>query len=81
MDQEEDGLMTNRERVLAVLAGEPPDRIPWIARLQLWYNARTAEGTMPERFRGRSLREVEQMVGTGNPARDSRVYRTRDAHF
>lgn len=44
--------MNERERVLAVLRRQRPDRIPWVARLELWYNARLATGTMPERFRG-----------------------------
>ena len=40
-------MMTDRERILAVLDGKPPDRIPWVPRLQLWYNARVAEGKLP----------------------------------
>ena len=32
--------MTNRERILAVLGRKSPDRVPWIARLDLWYHAR-----------------------------------------
>ena len=39
--------MTNRERILAVLDGKSPDRVPWIARLELWYHARLAEGNLP----------------------------------
>ncbi|TAK23988.1 MAG: hypothetical protein EPO26_07925 [Chloroflexota bacterium] len=69
--------MTNRERLLAVLDGKSPDRIPWIPRLQLWHNARLAEGTMPTRFRGMTLREVEQALRLGTPARAGRVFRER----
>jgi len=35
--------MTNRDRILAVLDRTSPDRIPWIARLDLWYHARQVE--------------------------------------
>jgi hypothetical protein len=69
--------MTNRERVLAVLDGKGPDRIPWIARLPLWYNARTIEGNMPARFQGKSLLEVSRILRTGNPARDGRIFTIR----
>ena len=69
--------MTNRERLLAILDRQSPDRIPWIPRLQLWYNARRAEGTLPERFRGMSLRQVEHALRLGTPARDGHVFAER----
>ena len=69
--------MTSRERLLAILDGRSPDRIPWIPRLNLWYNARAAEGTMPARFRGMSLREVERSLRLADPARGVRVFRIR----
>src|SRR5512133_808853 len=69
--------MTNRERILAVLDGKMPDRVPWIARLRLWYTARIQEGNMPERFRGMSEVEVGLALRSGNPARDGKVYKIR----
>ncbi len=69
--------MTNRERLLAILDRKSPDRIPWIPRLQLWYNARRAEGNLPERFAGMSLREVERALGVGTPAREGRIFVVR----
>ena len=33
--------MTHKERILAACRGEVPDCIPWIPRLDLWYNAYT----------------------------------------
>ena len=68
--------MTNRERMLAILSGKSPDRVPWIPRLLLWYNAQKRAGTLPERYRDWSLREIEQDLGLGNPARDGKIYRT-----
>lgn len=70
-------MMTHRERILAVLDGRSPDRIPWSPRLQLWYNARVAEGNLPARYRGMTLRQVEQAMGVATPAREGRVFRTR----
>lgn len=66
--------MTDRERLLAILAGESPDRIPWIPRLQVWHTAHSRLGTLPERFRGLSLRQVEAQLGMGAPARDGRIF-------
>lgn len=69
--------MTNRERILAVMDGKTPDRVPWIARLRLWYGARVAEGNLPERFRGMSEVEVGRSLRSGNPARDGKVFKVR----
>jgi len=69
--------MTNRERILAVLDGKTPDRIPWIARLRLWYGARLSEGNMPARFQGMSEVEVGRELRCGNPARDGKVFKVR----
>ena len=69
--------MNNRERILAVLDRKSPDRVPWIARLDLWYHARMAEGNVPAHFRGMSLVEVGRALRTGNPARDGKIFTVR----
>jgi hypothetical protein len=66
--------VTNRERLLAIMAGESPDRIPWIPRLQIWYNAHMKQGTLPAQFEGMSLRQVERELGMGTAARDGRIF-------
>jgi len=65
--------MNDRERLLTILDRQPPDRIPWIPRLLLWYNARKLTHTMPAEFEGLSLRELEKRLGVGTPARDGRI--------
>ena len=67
--------MTNRERLLAIMEGRLPDRIPWIPRLQIWYEANKRGGTLPDAYRGMSLREVERAVFGGTAARDAIIYR------
>jgi hypothetical protein len=69
-------MMTNRERILTLLDGGTPDRIPWIPRLKIWYDANRLAGTLPARYRGLSLREVEQRVFGGAAARDGVIYTT-----
>jgi hypothetical protein len=68
--------MTDRERLLAIMAGQSPDRIPWIPRLEIWYEAQKRRGTMPTRYEGWTLRQIEKDLGTGTPARGGRVFRT-----
>lgn len=70
--------MNDRERLLTILDGRPPDRIPWIPRLLLWYTAHRMSGTLPARWRDASLREVEHDLGVGTPARDGKIFRVVD---
>ena len=57
--------MTIHDRVTAVLAGEKPDRIPFVDRMELWYQSKTQEGALPDEYRGMSLNEVHEAVGMG----------------
>jgi uroporphyrinogen-III decarboxylase len=68
-------VQTIRERVLAILDRRSPDQIPWIPRLQIWHTARQKTGTMPEAYRGYSLRDLERALGVGTPAREGRIFR------
>jgi hypothetical protein len=63
--------MTTRERLSAILDGKAPDRIPWIPRMQIWYKAHTLAGTLPNQWRGWTLRQIERELGLGTPARDA----------
>lgn len=69
--------MTNRERILAILDGRLPDRIPWIPRLQIWHDANRLTGTLPEEYSNLSLREVERRVFGGTAARDGIIYQIK----
>ena len=65
--------MTNGQRLLAIMAGQSPDRIPWIPRLLIWHTAHKRLGTLPQRFADRPLRDIERSLGMGTPARDGRI--------
>ena len=67
--------MTNRDRLLAIMDGRLPDRVPWIPRLAIWHEANRQQGTLPAAYRNRSLREVERDVFGGTAARDALIYR------
>jgi hypothetical protein len=57
--------MNARERVLTVLRGEIPRRLPFVTRLETWYTAHQRSHTLPERFHGLTLDEVHRAVGVG----------------
>jgi uroporphyrinogen-III decarboxylase len=70
------GGMTDRQRLLAMMAGQRPDRVPWIPRLAIWYAAHLQRGTLPAKYQGWSLRDIERDLGMGHPARDGHIFRT-----
>lgn len=61
--------MTERERILASLRGEPVDRLAWAPRWELWYNAAQRDGRIPPQYRGMSLYDMTRALGMGIKAR------------
>lgn len=55
--------MTDRERMLATIRGEPTDRIPWAPRMDLWYIALRARNAVPEPFAGRNTAQMADALG------------------
>jgi hypothetical protein len=53
------------DRVLAVIEGRKPDRIPFCDRLELWRTALVRQGRLPARFEELSLIECHHKVGMG----------------
>jgi len=67
--------MTHRQRIQRILDGGVPDRTVWAPRLDLWYNAHRAAGTLPESVRNLSLRQTEAFLGMAHSARAGVVHR------
>jgi uroporphyrinogen-III decarboxylase len=42
--------MTNRDRLLTILAGRQPDQVPWFGDLDYWANSLIRRGLKPENF-------------------------------
>jgi hypothetical protein len=59
------GNASMRQRALAVLRDEMPQRLPFITRLEAWYKSHARSGTLPERFQGLTLDEVHAAAGVG----------------
>jgi len=57
--------MTERERIAAILRGEPCDRIPWATRLDIWHAAATRSGSMPEKYEKMDLMDIHRDLGIG----------------
>jgi len=57
--------MTERERMLATIRGEPTDRIPWAPRMDLWYIALRGRGSLPPRFAGLDTAGIADELGVG----------------
>jgi uroporphyrinogen-III decarboxylase len=49
--------------MLAAIRGQPTDQIPWAPRMDLWYIAQRARGTLPPRFAGLNMVEVAAQLG------------------
>lgn len=57
--------MTPKERVLATLKGEPVDQLPFIPRIDNWFYAQKANGTLPEQYKHATLQEMVDALGIG----------------
>ena len=64
MNQPRDELSVH-DRVLAVIQGRKPDRIPFCDRLELWRTALVRQGRLPAKYEGLSLNDTQREVGMG----------------
>ena len=55
--------ISHRENLLSVIQGETVDRLPWVPRIDLWFNAQEIRGTMPEQFEGMSVEDIHRSLG------------------
>ncbi len=56
-------MLTHRERILRVIQGELVDTIPYVPRIDLWYNANNRAGTLPADHSHRSADEIALAEG------------------
>ncbi len=57
--------MTHKQRILAAAGKQPVDKLPFGARIDLWYNYHSANGTLPETYQGWSIIDVLHDLGAG----------------
>ncbi|MEE9516823.1 MAG: hypothetical protein V3V52_06950, partial [Candidatus Adiutricales bacterium] len=57
--------MTHRQRILAAVGKQPVDRLPFGARIDLWYNYHSANGTLPAEYRAWNIVDILRHLGAG----------------
>jgi len=55
--------MTHKARMHACYRGKPYDRLPLLVNMDHWYNVNTARGTIPTRYRGQRLWDIQRDLG------------------
>jgi len=56
-------MTTHKDRIWAAVRGEMPDTLPYVPRIDLWYNANSLAGTLPEKHKNRSRDEIARAEG------------------
>jgi methylmalonyl-CoA mutase cobalamin-binding domain/chain len=56
-------MLTHKQRMLMAMRGEMPDILPYVPRIDLWYNANSMAGTLPEKHKGRAQDEISRAEG------------------
>ena len=81
-----DQKLSMHDRVQAVLQGKQPDRLPFIDRMEIWYQSKCSSGSLPAKYQEMSLNDIHQSVqfqeisrmsGIGYVAYESRFYQRR----
>ena len=57
--------MTQKQKIVAAARGEHLDKLPFGARIDLWYNYHTAHGTIPEKYKGWSQFDILRDLDVG----------------
>jgi methylmalonyl-CoA mutase cobalamin-binding domain/chain len=56
-------MTTHKQRILAALKGEMADSLPYVPRIDMWYNANVAFDTLPAQHKGRTQDEISRAQG------------------
>jgi methylmalonyl-CoA mutase cobalamin-binding domain/chain len=56
-------MMTHKQRITMAFRGEMPDLLPYVPRIDLWYNAKSYAGTLPEQHKGKTQDEISRAEG------------------
>ena len=57
--------MNHRDLALAAMRGQPVDHIPFIARMELWFDYHRKHDTLPEPYKNASLWQMQRDLGIG----------------
>ena len=84
-------MMTHRQRLLTAVRGDVPDHIPYAPRIDLWFNANSLNGTLPQRHRGKTRDQIALSEGWAlhkvvadhlhQPDPDAMLHRALGVHY
>ena len=84
-------MMTHRQRLLTAVRGDVPDHIPYAPRIDLWYNANSLNGTLPQRHRDKTRDQIALSEGWAlhkvvadhlhQPNPDAMLHRALGVHY
>jgi len=57
--------ITHKQRILAAAWKQPVDKLPFGARIDLWYNYHSGHDTLPEKYQGWSMVDILRDQGAG----------------
>ena len=57
--------MTHKQRILAAAGKQPVDKVPFGARIDLWYNYHANNGTLPGKYQGWNIIDILRDLGAG----------------
>ena len=56
-------MQTHKDRILAAAKGDLPGVLPYVPRIDLWYNANSTFDSLPEKHKGRTQDEISRAEG------------------
>lgn len=67
--------MSHKARILAAARKQPVDKLPFGARIDVWYNYHCAHDSLPEKYRGCNMVEILRDQGAGAQLRHMRIWK------
>jgi len=68
-------VMSHKARILAAARQQAVDKLPFGARIDVWYNYHYGHGTLPEKYQGWNLVEILRDQGAGAQLRHLRIWK------
>ena len=68
-------VISHKARILAAARKQRVDKLPFGARIDVWYNYHFGHGTLPEKYRGWNIVEILRDQGAGAQVRHLRIWK------
>ena len=68
-------VMSHKARILAAARKQGVDKLPFGARIDVWYNYHSGHGTLPEKYKGWNIVEILRDQGAGTQIRHMRIWK------